>query len=159
MSGAEVASRARDSYRHWYDVVLRYNDTDRQGHVNNVSFATFCEQGRADFLLGAAAPALPEGASFVLARICLDYLREVFWPGTVSVGTGVLGVGRTSMRLAQGMFVGEACVAVATSVIVLVDAQGRPMAWPEAVRAGLAEARPGALPLDPAKGSPLGTPT
>ncbi|MGI4977587.1 MAG: acyl-CoA thioesterase [Janthinobacterium lividum] len=134
----DVAPRGRDSYRHWYDCVLRYNDTDRQGHVNNVSFATFVEQGRADFLLGAAAPALPEGATFVLARICLDYLHEVFWPGTVSVGTGVLGVGRTSMRLAQGMFVGEACVAAATSVIVLVDAQGRPVAWPEDVRGGLA---------------------
>ncbi len=137
MSGDEAAPRGRSSYRHWYDVGLRYNDTDRQGHVNNVAFGTFCEQGRADFLLGAAAPALPEGASFVLARICLDYLHEVFWPGTVSVGTGVLGVGRSSMRLAQGLFVGEACVAAATSVIVLVDAQGRPMAWPEAVRGAL----------------------
>ncbi len=152
----DVAPRGRESYRHWYDVVLRYNDTDRQGHVNNVAFATFCEQGRADFLLGAGAPALPEGASFVLARQCVDYLREVFWPGTVSVGTGVLGVGRSSMRLAQGLFVGEACVAAATGVIVLVDAGGRPVAWPEAVREGLAGVeRPGALPLDPAKGSPL----
>ena len=137
MSGDEAAPRGRSSYRHWYDVGLRYNDTDRQGHVNNVAFGTFCEQGRADCLLGTAAPALPEGASFVLARICLDYLHEVFWPGTVSVGTGVLGVGRSSMRLAQGLFVGEACVAAATSVIVLVDAQGRPMAWPEAVRGAL----------------------
>ncbi len=137
MSG-EVAPRERESYRHWYDVELRYNDTDRQGHVNNVAFVTFCEQGRADFLLGAGAPALPEGASFVLARICVDYLREVFWPGTVSVGTGVLGVGRSSMRLAQGLFVGEACVAVAVNVIVLVDAGGRPIAWSDGVRAGLA---------------------
>ncbi len=155
MSG-DVAPRARESYRHWYDCVLRYNDTDRQGHVNNVSFATFVEQGRADFLLGAGAPALPEGATFVLARICLDYLHEVFWPGTVSVGTGVLGVGRTSMRLAQGMFVGELCVAAATSVIVLVGADGRPVAWPEGVREGLAgvggEAGPEALPPDSAKG-------
>ncbi len=137
MSG-EVAPRERGSYRHWYDVGLRYNDTDRQGHVNNVAFVTFCEQGRADFLLGAGAPALPEGASFVLARICVDYLREVFWPGTVSVGTGVLGVGRSSMRLAQGLFVGGSCVAVAVNVIVLVDAGGRPIAWPDGVRAGLA---------------------
>ncbi len=138
---AESAPAERGAYRHWYDVAVRYNDTDRQGHVNNVAFVTFCEQGRADFLLGAAAPALPEGASFVLARLAIDYRREVCWPGTVSVGTGVLGVGRSSMRLAQGLFVGEACVATAVNVIVLVGAQGRPTAWPEGVRRGL----PGAL--------------
>ena len=157
MSG-DAAPRARDAYRHWLDVGLRYNDTDRQGHVNNVAFATFCEQGRADFLLGAQAPAMPAGASFVLARICVDYLREVFWPGTVSVGTGMLGVGRSSMRLAQAMFVGEACVATATSVIVLVDAGGRPTAWPQAARE-LAGRASGSSPLPesgcPAQGSPL----
>jgi acyl-CoA thioester hydrolase len=137
VSGAESAPATRGAYRHWYDVGLRYNDTDRQGHVNNVAFVTFCEQGRADFLLGAAAPALPDGSSFVLARLTVDYLREVFWPGTVSVGTGVLGVGRSSMRLAQGLFVGGACVATAINVIVLVDALGRSMTWPDAVRRGL----------------------
>ncbi len=137
MSGVESAPAERGAYRHWYDVGLRYNDTDRQGHVNNVAFATFCEQGRADFLLGAAAPVLPEGTSFVLARITIDYRREVFWPGTVSVGTGMLGMGRSSMRLAQGLFVGTECVTTAVSVVVLVDGAGRPLAWPDSVRQGL----------------------
>lgn len=129
---AELQSRLL--YRHWYEVALRYNDTDRQGHVNNVAFATMSEQGRADFLLGAQAQALPDGATFVLARLTIDYLREVFWPGSVSVGTATLRVGRSSMTLAQGMFDGEACVATAVNVIVLVDATGRPIPWPAAVR-------------------------
>lgn len=137
MSGMESAPTEHGAYRHWYDVGLRYNDTDRQGHVNNVAFVTFCEQGRADFLLGTAAPALPEGASFVLARLVIDYRREVFWPGTVSVGTGVLGVGRSSLRLAQGLFVGTECVAMAVNVVVLVDGAGRPLAWPDSVRQAL----------------------
>ena len=153
MSGADTAPAEREAYRHWYDVALRYNDTDRQGHVNNVAFVTFCEQGRADFLLGAAAPALPEGASFVLARLAIDYRREVFWPGAVSVGSGVLGVGRSSMRLAQGLFVGDACVATAVNVVVLVDAQGRPMAWPDDVRRALPILEAGAQGAAVPKGS------
>ena len=139
----EAYLRSRLFYRHWFEVALRYNDTDRQGHVNNVAFATFCEQGRADFLLGQEAPRLPEGATFVLARLTLDYVHEVFWPGSISVGTEVLRVGRSSMTLAQGMFIGEDCVATAINVIVLVDAERRPTPWPDTVRNAVLKAGSG----------------
>jgi acyl-CoA thioester hydrolase len=35
-----------DFHSHWARDVLRYADTDRQGHVNNAVFATFLESGR-----------------------------------------------------------------------------------------------------------------
>ena len=35
---------------------LRYADTDRQGHVNNATFATFLETGRVEFLYNDEAP-------------------------------------------------------------------------------------------------------
>jgi acyl-CoA thioesterase FadM len=49
MEGAERAlppSTERGSYKIWTYDKLRYNDTDRQGHVNNAIFATFFETGR-----------------------------------------------------------------------------------------------------------------
>ena len=40
----------RGIFRFWSREVCRYGDTDRQGHVNNAAFATFCETGRVLFL-------------------------------------------------------------------------------------------------------------
>lgn len=105
----------------WTHDVLRYGDTDRQGHVNNAVFATFCETGRARFLLDPAAPLTDPGQAFVIARLILDYRAEVTWPGQVDIGTGVLRVGGSSMTLAQGVFQQGRCVATAESVIVLTD--------------------------------------
>jgi acyl-CoA thioester hydrolase len=104
---------------------LRYGDTDRQGHVNNVVFATFLETGRVEvfFQAGAgAAEALADaGASFVLARLELDFLAEVTWPGTVQTGTRVIAVGRSSITLDQAVFQNGKCVARASSVVVQMD--------------------------------------
>jgi acyl-CoA thioester hydrolase len=55
-----------------YDKV-RYADTDRQGHVNNAAFATYCETGRVEFLFDPQQPLYPPGAAFVIARLALDF--------------------------------------------------------------------------------------
>lgn len=44
---------------------LRYGDTDRQGHVNNATMATFFETGRVEILYGVEHPVLAENCSFV----------------------------------------------------------------------------------------------
>ncbi|MEM8537740.1 MAG: acyl-CoA thioesterase, partial [Pseudomonadota bacterium] len=36
--------------------VIRYADTDRQGHVNNAVFSTFLETGRTQFLVPPSGP-------------------------------------------------------------------------------------------------------
>ncbi|WP_394847524.1 acyl-CoA thioesterase [Pendulispora brunnea] len=100
---------------------IRYGDTDRQGHVNNAAFATFCETGRVSFLYPENAPIAPAGTSFVIARLTLDFRAEITWPGTVDIGTRVLKVGRSSLTMAQGLFQRGRCVATAESVIVFVD--------------------------------------
>jgi len=100
---------------------IRYGDTDRQGHVNNAAFATFCETGRVAFLFPAEQPLASPGTSFVIARLLLDFLAEITWPGTVDIGTRVTKVGRSSFTLAQGLFQKGRCVATAESVVVLVD--------------------------------------
>ena len=63
----------------------------------------------------------PKGASFVIARLVLDFRAEVHWPGEVEIGSSVTRVGKSSMTLAQGLFVGETCVATAETVLVLID--------------------------------------
>lgn len=98
---------------------LRYSDTDRQGHVNNAVFATFLETGRVEVIIGEALA--EEGASFVIARLELDFLSEVNWPGTVEIGTAVLEIGRSSFRLVQRVFQDQKPVASAVTVIVQMN--------------------------------------
>ena len=100
---------------------IRYADTDRQGHVNNANFSTFLETGRVELLYEAKIPILDTGASFVIASLDLNFLAELNWPGTVDIGTGILKIGNSSLKIYQQLFQNEVCVANAETVIVQVD--------------------------------------
>ncbi|QFT32063.1 acyl-CoA thioesterase YbgC [Labrenzia sp. THAF82] len=102
---------------------LRYADTDRQGHINNAVFATFLETGRVEVIFGQALT--DAGASFVIARLELDFLSEVNWPGEVEIGTSVLDIGRNSFRLFQSVFQDGSPVAKAVTVIVQMNESTR----------------------------------
>jgi acyl-CoA thioester hydrolase len=104
---------------------LRYGDTDRQGHINNAVFATLFETGRVAVFHDPARPLLAPGRSFVIARITIDYKAEVFWPGTVEIGTAVKAIGNSSVTFFQALFQARKCVATAESVVVQVDAATR----------------------------------
>jgi acyl-CoA thioester hydrolase len=104
---------------------LRYADTDRQGHVNNAVFVTFLESGRVEILLNGGVDLRGPNGAFVLARLVLDYRKEMNWPGEIEIGTNVLSIGRSSVRLAQALFQQGECVATAESIVVLTDAATR----------------------------------
>lgn len=102
---------------------LRYADTDRQGHVNNAVFNTFLETGRVELLVGGQL--MDEGAAFVIARLELDFLAEVTWPGQVEIGTAVKEIGRSSFKLFQQVFQDGRPVAEAVTVIVQINEVSR----------------------------------
>ncbi len=104
---------------------VRYADTDRQGHVNNAAFATFCETGRVTFLFDPERPLYPSGTAFVIARLVLDFRAEIRWPGTVEIGTRVERIGSSSFTLKQALFQETRLVATAETVIVLMDEETR----------------------------------
>jgi acyl-CoA thioester hydrolase len=111
----------RSSYTLWTSDNIRYADTDRQGHVNNAVFATFCETARVAFLYDAALGLPGSSASFAIVRLELDFRAELFYPGTVDIGTRVLSLGQRSFRLGHAIFHGDACAATAECVMVLID--------------------------------------
>lgn len=132
--------KSADFHLHWTKDIVRYADTDRQGHVNNAVFATFFESGRVAILYAPDAPLAPDGGSFVIVHLSLDFLAEIRWPSEVSIGTTVLAIGRSSLTLGQGLFVDQQCVATAETVIVLTDnatRKSRPL--PDHARAALAK--------------------
>ena len=119
------ALRPIEAYPSRTSADIRYSDLDRQGHVNNAVFATFSEVGRVAFMYDPERPLASEGRSFVIARLQIDFRAELFWPGSVEIGTGVVRVGRSSFTLAQGMFSKGQLVATTEATIVMVDKETR----------------------------------
>lgn len=120
-----------DTHALWRQDIIRFADLDVLGHVNNVAYMVYFETGRVAFLerMGRSPRDRECGPTFVLAHIAADYIEELYYPGTVDIGTAVRHVGRSSFHLGHGIFHEGTCKAIATSVIVQV--QGRPL---EAVR-------------------------
>ena len=118
------------------DIQVRFNDTDMLGHLNNTSYALYAEQGRVAFMDEfRAAGALPEGVFVILARLELDFLRQVRYGDHVHVLTRVARVGRTSVTLAQEIYGEDQLAARAVSVVVVFDySVQKPVPIPERAR-------------------------
>ena len=104
---------------------LRFADTDRNGHVTNAVYATCCQNARMELLHDRSRIPLPVDAHFVVARLTLEFLQEMHWPGAVEIGTRLDGVGSSSLAMTQSLFRGVRCVAHAYSTVVLIDRSTR----------------------------------
>lgn len=117
---------------------LRYGDCDPQGHVNNVVFMSFLETGRCELLEAGFGNSWRKAGSFiVIARLELDFVAEIFWPGRVEIGTIVTKLGNSSIQIDQGLFQEARLVGKARSVLVHLGSEKRPVPLPENVRAVL----------------------
>jgi acyl-CoA thioester hydrolase len=109
---------------------IRFADMDRQGHVNNAVYPTYFETGRVGVIYDPQQGFQVEGCTTVLARIEIDFMKELHWPGTVEIGTGIAEIRRSSYVFAQAIFHEGACAARARSTMVLIDRatrQARPL--------------------------------
>ena len=105
---------------------LRFNDTDRLGHVNNAVFAVMLEQGRSELAMAAGLPVEAEGGTaLVIVRLELDFLQEMAWPGDVLVETEVARLGTKSFQLRQRLVSGGELCARAVTVLVVMDRAAR----------------------------------
>jgi acyl-CoA thioester hydrolase len=119
---------------------IRFGDLDRQGHVNNAVFATYLETSRVALIYDADQGLLVPGVTSVLARLEIDFLQELHWPGTVEVGTAVAAIGRSSYTLLQAIFHNGTCAATGRATLVMIDATTRrPRPLPPTVIARLQE--------------------
>lgn len=102
---------------HTLPVQLRFRDTDRFGHVNNAVFATYAEMARVDFMYGLDPP--PGG--MILARLEIDFRRQLHLGQSVEIATDVARIGTSSVTLAQRLLADDALVAEIGSVVVVFD--------------------------------------
>jgi acyl-CoA thioester hydrolase len=133
---AALETLRADARLHWIEDVLRFGDTDMNGHVNDATFAVLCESGRVSLFRTCLGHEDGTDTFFVIAKLTIDFRGELHYPGRVRTGTWVKHLGRTSLRLGQ-VLLGEDGRVAATSEAVCVHMEGasrRPAPFPAAMR-------------------------
>ena len=105
----------------WTEEKLRLADTDMNGHINNGAIGAFCEAGRAEIMHAVAGPPEDRAVGMAVARVEIDYLSEIHYPGRVRIGTCVARIGRSSITVEQALFQGDMCFATSRGVMVILD--------------------------------------
>ena len=111
---------ARYEFRFWCEEKLRNADTDQFKHVNNAAIASMLESARMEAFASEVHARLG-GATLAVAHLAIDFHRELFYPGSVAIGSIVTRAGRSSFSVRQGVFDGDGCVASAEVICVLFD--------------------------------------
>ena len=104
---------------------LRFNDTDKLGHVNNAVFAVMLEQGRSELMVLAGLPVGGHDEAVVIVRMELDFLAEMNWPGDVTIETAVSRLGGRSFQMRQRLVTGGVLCGQAVTVMVVMDRAAR----------------------------------
>jgi acyl-CoA thioester hydrolase len=84
------------------------------------------ETSRAAIIRDPAHPLLVDGATSVMVRLEVNYMRELHYPGTVEIGSAVAEIGRSSYVFAHALFRGDGeCAATGLVTMVLIDRETR----------------------------------
>jgi acyl-CoA thioester hydrolase len=117
--------------------VVRFNDCDPMGHVNNAIFSTYLEQARLAWFGSDAELPLTD---VILARTEIDFRSPVTVGETVEVSVKPTRLGTKSFELGYELHAGGRLVAEAKSVLVGYDYdQARSTEIPERWRRRLTE--------------------
>lgn len=129
----EIDLTRRDTYRHWSPVTIRFGDQDSLAHVNNVALAQYFEVGRTAYVYDLIRAAGCEGKiEFILARLVIDFRRELHYPGAVEVGSRLTRLGTKSLTTGYGIFKDDHCIATSEAVNVFYDMATRKTVVPPA---------------------------
>ena len=135
---SELDLTQRSTFHHWSPVTIRFGDQDSMRHINNVALAQYFEVSRTAFVydvIRKAGPKAVEEVEFILARVIIDFVSELHYPGRVDVGARITRLGNKSMHSGYGIFQGETCIATSTAVNVFYDLETRKtMTPPDDVR-------------------------
>ena len=123
------------AYPFWIDEKIRNADTDQFEHVNNAAIASYCEAGRMALFSEPALQAAITGLNVVVVKLTILFERELFYPGTVQVGTCVTAIRNTSFQVSQGLYGSRGRFATSEASCVMMDrARHKPIRVPDAVR-------------------------
>ena len=84
---------------HVTPIQVRFGDTDRFGHINNASFATYAEIARIELITSLGHPL----GGMILAHMAIDFRRQLHVGDALVVWTRVARVGRSSIAMRQAL--------------------------------------------------------
>ena len=99
---------------------IRFADTDMLGHVNNSVFSRCFDSGHSELTLTQAG-LLDEGCIHVMAKIKINFISEIKWPGTVEIGTLVTRIGNSSLAVYQCLYQNGQRVGDAHTTLVQIN--------------------------------------
>ncbi len=105
---------------------IDWAELDLFGHVNNVAFFRYIQAARLEFCERAGLGTLnePGTLSFMVAASQCNFMRPLFYPGTVRVRVSCAWTKNTSFQLSYELFdKTDNKVAEAADVLVLYDYQ------------------------------------
>jgi acyl-CoA thioester hydrolase len=93
---------AKSGVTHRTELQVRWGDMDAYQHVNNVAYAAYLQEARAELLAaaGVRASAHARHGTFVVARLKVTYLRQLtFRPAPIAVTTWVSAISPARITL------------------------------------------------------------
>ncbi len=109
------------------ELPVQWGDQDALGHVNNVVFFRWWETARIDYCreIGLMRDDASLAIGTVLAAMQCDFRRQLAFPDTVRIGSRLVGVGNSSIRIEHRLIslTQNDIAAEAVSTIVAFDFQ------------------------------------
>ena len=110
-------------FRFVRSVPVRFRDLDALGHVNHVVYLSYVEQVRTEYFRDVLLIEVPEGLTWVIARVWCDYLLPLAFGETVEVGWRISRLGGASADYEFELARGGEIVARGGGVLVNSDAR------------------------------------
>jgi acyl-CoA thioester hydrolase len=88
-----------DDLLHLTPIQVRFGDTDRFGHINNASFATYLESARIELITSLGYPL----GGMILAHMAIDFRRQLQVGDPLVVFTRVERIGTSSVTMLQAL--------------------------------------------------------
>lgn len=104
-------------------IKIRYCETDMLGHVNNVSYFMYFEQGRIEYFenLNLTDALFGKHAVSVVADLECQYLMQLYLKDKMNLHVRAARIGRSSIEIEYAIVVEGALKAAGRGTIVLVD--------------------------------------
>lgn len=104
-------------------IKVRYCETDLLGHVNNVSYFMYFEQGRIEYFenLELTEDLFSDKTVSVVANLECQYLASIYLKDPLKLHVRVANMGRSSLDLEYALVVNDQLKAAGRGTIVLVE--------------------------------------
>lgn len=112
-----------EKFRFSIPIKVRYCETDLLGHVNNVSYFMYFEQGRIEYFenLKLTEDLFSDKTVSVVANLECQYLASIYLKDPLKLHVRVANMGRSSLDLEYALVVNDRLKAAGRGTIVLVD--------------------------------------